>query len=125
MPTTELLKKLLDNVEVDELTGLWALSYELSNNKTEKNYEKKKEIINKINDNLKILFAEPKKDIHHDRRVALELDRGVFLSVPIQENARRDVDLDYSKADQIKEDIDQKTVDSLLEILKKKIHYLR
>jgi hypothetical protein len=109
MPTTELLNLLLDEVEADELTGLWALSYELSNKKS---LDKKDTInlINKINDNLKILFAEPlPKNIKQDS--IFEQD---------QENDLLPNDIDYIKAPQIEENINQVTLLSLLEILKEK-----
>ena len=95
----------MNEVEVDELTGLWALSYKLSNKK----YLDKKDtinLINKINDNLKILFAEPLDDINDE----IEQD---------QKNDLLPKYFDDSKAPQIK-NIDQITVEPLLEILKEK-----
>ena len=106
---TKLLEFLLNEVEADELTGLWALSYELSNKKHLDETDTIN-LINKINNNLKILFAEPlPKNIKQDH--IIEHD---------QENDLLPNDLDYSKAPQIKENIDQETLLSLLEILKKK-----
>ena len=63
----------MNEVEVDELTGLWELGYKLSNKK----YLDKKDtinLINKINDNLKILFAEPLDDINDEIRQDQEND---------------------------------------------------
>ena len=91
--TTELLEFLLNEVEADELTGLWALSYELS----KKEHLDKTDtinLINKINDNLKNLKN---------------------LSAESLENTN-----DNIEQDQIEENIDNETVDSLLEILKEK-----
>ena len=91
--TTELLEFLLNEVEADELTGLWALSYELS----KKEHLDKTDtinLINKINDNLKNLKN---------------------LSAESLENTN-----DNIEQDQIEENIDEKTLVSLLEILKEK-----
>ena len=91
--TTELLEFLLNEVEADELTGLWALSYELS----KKEHLDKTDtinLINKINDNLKNLKN---------------------LSAESLENTN-----DNIEQDQIEENIDEKTLVSLLKILKEK-----
>ena len=76
-----LLDFLLETATKDELTGLWALGYELE--RIEKNKAKETELIKHITENLNALFDEPNEnDIEYDKTYETETEKDIQIPNP-------------------------------------------